>query len=52
MVAVIGLFGIGEILATMEEDLAFNGLASKLNLKVVFQTWKKLPRYWVTCCAA
>jgi putative tricarboxylic transport membrane protein len=48
LVAVIGLFGIGEILATMEEDLAFNGLASKLNLKVVFQTWKKLPRYWVT----
>ena len=48
LVAVIGLFGIGEILATMEEDLAFKGLASKLNLKVVFQTWKKLPRYWVT----
>jgi putative tricarboxylic transport membrane protein len=48
LVAVIGLFGIGEILATMEEDLAFNGLASKLNIKVVFQTWKKLPRYWVT----
>jgi putative tricarboxylic transport membrane protein len=48
LVAVIGLFGIGEILATMEEDLAFRGLDSKLNLKVVFQTWKKLPRYWVT----
>ncbi len=48
LVAVIGLFGIGEILATMEEDLAFNGLASRLNLKVVFETWKKLPRYWVT----
>ena len=48
LVAVIGLFGIGEILATMEEDLAFKGLASKLNLKVVFQTWVKLPRYWVT----
>jgi putative tricarboxylic transport membrane protein len=45
---VIGLFGVGEILATMEEDLAFKGLASKLNLKVVFQTWRKLPRYWAT----
>jgi putative tricarboxylic transport membrane protein len=48
LVAVIGLFGIGEILATMEEDLAFKGLASKLNLKVVFQTWATLPRYWLT----
>ena len=48
LVAVIGLFGIGEILVTMEEDLAFKGLDSKLNLKVVFQTWKKLPRYWLT----
>ena len=27
LVAVIGLFGIGEMLATMEEDLAFKGLA-------------------------
>ncbi len=48
LVAVIGLFGIGEILATMEEDLAFKGLKSKLNLKVVFQTWAQLPRYWRT----
>jgi putative tricarboxylic transport membrane protein len=48
LVAVIGLFGIGEILATMEEGLAFRGLESKLNLRVVFQTWAKLPRYWVT----
>jgi TctA family transporter len=48
LVAVIGLFGIGEILATMEEGLAFKGLESRLNLKVVVQTWAKLPRYWLT----
>src|SRR5690242_19977868 len=47
LIAVIGLFGIGEILLTMEEGLAFRGNAAKLNLKVVFQTWKELPRYWM-----
>src|SRR5689334_24415430 len=47
LIAVIGLFGIGEILLTMEEGLAFRGSPAKLNLKVVFQTWKELPRYWL-----
>ena len=31
----IGLFGIGEILLTMEEGLAFKGKSAKINLKVV-----------------
>src|SRR4249919_513384 len=48
LIAVIGLFGIGEILLTMEEGLAFRGKIAKLNLKVVLQTWKELPAYWVT----
>jgi TctA family transporter len=48
LVAVIGLFGIGEILATMEEGLAFKGLQSRINPKVVLQTWAKLPRHWLT----
>jgi putative tricarboxylic transport membrane protein len=48
LIAVIGLFGIGEILLTMEEGLAFKGRAATINLKVVFQTWTRLPRYWVT----
>jgi Uncharacterized protein conserved in bacteria len=47
LIAVIGLFGIGEILLTMEEGLSFRGSPAKLNLKVVFQTWKELPRYWL-----
>jgi len=47
LIAVIGLFGIGEILLTMEEGLAFRGKAAKLNMKVVLQTWKELPRYWM-----
>ena len=48
LIAVIGLFGIGEILLTMEEGLAFRGGNAKINLRVVLQTWKELPAYWVT----
>src|SRR6478736_7064491 len=48
LIAVIGLFGIGEILLTMEEGLSFRGKAAAMNMKVVLQTWAKLPRYWLT----
>ncbi len=48
LIAVIGLFGIGEILLTMEEGLSFKGRSATINTRVVFQTWKKLPRYWMT----
>jgi putative tricarboxylic transport membrane protein len=45
---VIGLFGIGEILLTIEEGLEFRGAKAKLNLRVVLETWKELPKYWKT----
>ena len=48
LIAVIGLFGIGEILETLEEGLAFKGASAKINMKVVLETWKELPRYWAT----
>ncbi|MEA3192618.1 MAG: putative tricarboxylic transport rane protein [Betaproteobacteria bacterium] len=48
LVAVIGLFGIGEILITLEEGLAFKGASAKINVRVVLDTWKELPRYWLT----
>jgi len=48
LIAVIGLFGIGEILLTLEEGLAFKGASAKLNLRAVIETWKELPRYWLT----
>ena len=48
LVVVIGLFGLGEILLSMEEGLAFEGKSAKINLKVVLETWKQLPKYWVT----
>jgi putative tricarboxylic transport membrane protein len=48
LIAVIGLFGIGEILLTLEEGLAFKGTEGKINAKIVIETWKKLPQYWKT----
>src|SRR6187402_2403186 len=48
LIAVIGLFGIGEILLTMEEGLSFKGKATGINPAIVWQTWKTLPRYWMT----
>ena len=48
LVAVIGLFGISEILLTMEERLALRGHSAKISLRVVLKVWKELPRYWVT----
>jgi putative tricarboxylic transport membrane protein len=48
LVAVIGLFGIGEILLSMESGLAFSGAKAKLRLNAVLTTWAKLPRYWIT----
>jgi putative tricarboxylic transport membrane protein len=48
VIAVIGLFGIGEILLSMEEGLTFRGARTGMNLGVVLDTWKILPRYWRT----
>jgi putative tricarboxylic transport membrane protein len=48
LIAVIGLFGIGEILLTMEEGLAFKGQSARINPKVVLQTWVELLKYWKT----
>src|SRR5262245_5733282 len=48
LVAVIGLFGISEILLTVEDSLALQGNAARIAPRVVLQVWKGLPRYWVT----
>jgi putative tricarboxylic transport membrane protein len=48
LIAVIGLFGIGEILISMEEGLAFSGKSAKIDPKIVLATWKQLPQYWAT----
>jgi putative tricarboxylic transport membrane protein len=46
LIAVIGLFGIGEILLTMEEGLAFKGKSARISPKVVWQTWGEIIQYW------
>jgi putative tricarboxylic transport membrane protein len=48
LIAVIGLFGIGEILLSMEEGLSFSGRSAKINTRIVVETWKKLPKFWLT----
>ncbi|MDP2607130.1 MAG: tripartite tricarboxylate transporter permease, partial [Deltaproteobacteria bacterium] len=48
IVAVIGLFGIGEILLSVEEGLKFEGAKTSMNMRVVLDTWKILPRFWRT----
>ncbi len=48
LIAVIGLFGIGEILVTVEKGLHFEGRSAKMNPFVVWHTWKQLPKYWAT----
>jgi putative tricarboxylic transport membrane protein len=48
LIAVIGLFGIGEILMSMEEGLSFSGKSAKIDPKIVLETWRKLPKYWLT----
>jgi putative tricarboxylic transport membrane protein len=48
LIAVIGLFGIGELIATMEERLEFRGIAAKVSPRDVLRTMAALPRHWVT----
>ena len=48
LIAVIGLFGIGEILSSMESGLKFSGTHAVIRLNAVLQTWKQLLKYWVT----
>jgi putative tricarboxylic transport membrane protein len=48
LVAVIGLFGIGEILSSMEGGLSFQGARAKIGLDAVLRTWKQFPRMWFT----
>jgi putative tricarboxylic transport membrane protein len=48
VVAVIGLFGIGEILLTVEEGLRLRGVQARVSWRTVIDTLKELRRYWKT----
>jgi len=45
LAAVIGLFGIGELLVTVEEGLAFKGLKSSMRFAVVWRTLIGMPKH-------
>jgi TctA family transporter len=47
LIAVIGLFGIGELMLTMEEGLRFEGIRAKVRPRDVLATMARMPRYWV-----
>ena len=48
LVAVIGLFGIGELLLTVEEGLKLDGIRAKVTPRDVFATLLKMPAHAVT----
>src|SRR5918993_3009623 len=48
LIAVIGLFGIGELMLTMEEGLRFEGIRARVKIRDVLKTVATMPRYWVT----
>ncbi len=48
LVVVIGLFGVSEIMLTIEDGLEFRGKRADIDLRVVLRTWAKLPRYWLS----
>ena len=45
LIAVIGLFGIGELLLTMEENLTFKGVKANLDVRTILRTVAEVPRY-------
>src|SRR6478752_3640022 len=47
LIAVIGLFGIGELLVTMEEGLRFDGVRARVTPRDVIRTIATMPRYWI-----
>jgi TctA family transporter len=47
LVAVIGLFGIGELMISMEEGLRFDGIKPQISLRAVVDAAKTMPRHWI-----
>ncbi|ERM02270.1 hypothetical protein Q644_17660 [Brucella intermedia 229E] len=48
LIAVMGLFGIGELLLTTEEGLRFDGIKARVRLGEIGRTLLEMPRYWFT----
>ena len=47
LVAVIGLFGLGEIFVTVEQGLRFEGVHARVTFRDVWTSVLRMPRYWV-----
>ena len=45
LIAVIGLFGIGEILVTVEQGLRFEGIHARVRMRDVWTGLRQMPRY-------
>ena len=52
LIAVIGLFGIGELLVTMEEGLRFDGINARVTPRDVLRTIATMPKYWIALFGA
>ena len=48
LVAVIGLFGLGELILTIEEGLHLKGIVAKVRFGDVWRAAKEMPRHWAT----
>ncbi|MBN8939639.1 MAG: tripartite tricarboxylate transporter permease [Rhizobiales bacterium] len=48
LVAVIGLFGLGELMITIEEGMKLDGIRARVSARDVWKTLLSMPRYWVT----
>jgi putative tricarboxylic transport membrane protein len=47
LVAVIGLFGIGELIVTVEEGSKLDGIRARVSPRDVWRTLLKMPSHWV-----
>ncbi len=48
LVVVIGLFGIGELVLTIEEGLQLKGIHARVSPRDVWRTLISMPRHWAT----
>jgi putative tricarboxylic transport membrane protein len=48
IVAVIGLFGLGEIFLSVEEGLQFRGVSPRVRFREMLSTWRELLGHWRT----
>ncbi len=52
VVIAIGLFGLGEILLTVEEGLRLEGIRGRISFRDLWETWRLFPRYIATLVRA